>query len=65
MNADEGFVKVRFANIYKFPVVEGNVITSVVRGTRLHVLTEEGEFFKIEFYNQVAYIPKSCIATSA
>ncbi len=62
MMTDTGVVRVRFANIYKFPVAEGNVITSVVRGTKVQIIGEEGNFFKIDFANQMAYIGKTCIA---
>ena len=63
MDEDVGVVRVRFTNIYKFPVAEGNVITSVVRGTKVQILGEDGEFYRIDFANQMAYICKTCIAT--
>ena len=64
MNEDEGIVRVRFTNVYKFPVIEGNVITSIVRGTKVQILGEEGDFYRVDFGKQVAYIVKACIATA-
>ena len=61
MAADEGIIRVRYTNLYKFPVIDGNVVACLVKGTPLQILDDNEEFFKVRFQNQEAYIPKQCL----
>lgn len=61
MATDEGIIRVRFTNIYKFPVIDANIVTCLAKGTRVHILDENDEFFKVAFSNQIAYVPKQSV----
>ena len=63
MSDDVGVIAVRYTNLYKFPVVDGNVITSLCKGTKLTILGESDEFFQVGFGKQLAYVLKQCIYT--
>lgn len=64
MATDEGVIRVRYTNLYKFPVVDGNVVACLVKGTPLQILDETEEFFKVRFCNQEAYVLKQCLGAA-
>ena len=61
MSTDEGIIRVRFTNIYRFPVIDANIVACLVKGTRLRILDEDNDIFKVAFSNQIAYVPKQCL----
>ena len=61
MATDEGIIRVRFTNIYRFPVIDANIVACLTKGTKVHILDEDDEFFKVAFSNQIAYVPKRSI----
>lgn len=63
MSQDEGVIAVRFTNLYKFPVVDGNVVACLCKGTPVTILGEQDEFFKVGYGRQQAYILKQCLYT--
>ena len=58
---DEGIIRVRYTNLYKFPVIDGNIVACLVRGTEVQILDTEAGFYKIKYGGQIAYVPKSSI----
>ena len=58
---DEGIIRVRYTNLYKFPIIDGNVVACLVRGTEVQILDVEAGFYKIKYGAQVAYAPKNSI----
>ena len=61
MSTDQGVIKTRFANIYKFPVIGPNIIARVVKGTVIQLLDEQDEFFKVAYGNQIAYVARDSV----
>ena len=64
MLTDTGIVKTRFTNIYKYPVISANIVARVVKGTQIQLLDEQDGFFKVSYSNQIAYVPRECLAAS-
>ena len=61
MSTDEGIIRVRFSNVYRFPVIDANIVACLAKGNRVHILDEDEEFYKVAFGNQIAYVPKRSV----